>query len=420
MNKTVEAKEDHMASNGSAFVLTAAAIAGVTLCILVAMSPSHLIYDERIHIQGARLLLKGVGIIEMVRTPLPSPTGPLYPILHALFGPLTGLTAPGIRFVNLGMLALAFLALVYVFARSSENQPFARASMMLALPSVWVGGGMALTEIPALAMATVSCAFVAHSIFKKEQNDSLYSDLAAFFFAGIFAGFAVLARQTYLLMFVMFVLCFAIEKRLRLPAIIGLLVAVSLVFPVFWLWGGLVPRTYTQLGSGISISPIHGWMGLSYLAIYVALVAPGFYRSTWRWAPLLGVATLAANFMFVEFKVQPFRSVFVYLGPAEAHYLSVTSGAIIIAAGVVFLYSLLHNMWERRSEPIFLGVVLLTLVLIATTFGIGHFSSRYVLVAFPFAIIMVQPYFVPSKWGALRLLAGSGLGIFSLTSYFWP
>ena len=81
MDKAVKTKEDHMASNGSAFVLTAAAIAGVTLCILVAMSPSHLIYDERIHIQGARLLLKGVGIIEMVRTPLPSPTGPLYPML---------------------------------------------------------------------------------------------------------------------------------------------------------------------------------------------------------------------------------------------------------------------------------------------------------------------------------------------------
>ena len=134
----------------------------------------------------------------------------------------------------------------------------------------------------------------------------------------------------------------------------------------------------------------------------------------------MGVASLAANFMFVEFKVQPFRSVFVYLGHAEAHYLSVTSGAIIIAAGVVFLYSLLHGMWERRSEPICLGGGLLTLVLTATTFGIGHFSSRYVLVAFPFAIIMVQPYFVPSKWGALRLLAGSSLGIYSLTSYFWP
>ncbi len=57
MDKAVKTKEDHMTSNGSAFVLTAAAIAGVTLCILVAMSPSHLIYDERIHIEGARLLL---------------------------------------------------------------------------------------------------------------------------------------------------------------------------------------------------------------------------------------------------------------------------------------------------------------------------------------------------------------------------
>ncbi len=74
MNKTVEAKEDHMASNGSAFVLTAAAIAGVTLCILVAMSPSHLIYDERIHIEGARLLLKGIGIIEMMQAPWRCPS----------------------------------------------------------------------------------------------------------------------------------------------------------------------------------------------------------------------------------------------------------------------------------------------------------------------------------------------------------
>ena len=55
-----------------------------------------------------------------------------------------------------------------------------------------------------------------------------------------------------------------------------------------------------------------------------------------------------------------------------------------------------------------------------TAAGIGHqFSSRYVLTAFPFALLMLQPWFRPGLGAACRMVVGAGLGFASLASYYW-
>ena len=51
---------------------------------------------------------------------------------------------------------------------------------------------------------------------------------------------------------------------------------------------------------------------------------------------------------------------------------------------------------------------------------IGHqFSSRYVLIAFPFALMMLQPWVRPGIWAAARLALGALLGFASLAAYYW-
>ena len=77
-------------------VLIVAAAAVVVLVVQVAASPAVYVYDEHYHIAGARLLVDGTSIYTLLRTPLESAAGPLYPLLHALLAPLTHLQAPAI------------------------------------------------------------------------------------------------------------------------------------------------------------------------------------------------------------------------------------------------------------------------------------------------------------------------------------
>ena len=85
----------------------------------------------------------------------------------------------------------------------------------------------------------------------------------------------------------------------------------------------------------------------------------------------------------------------------------------------MLLYAMLRNVWTRCNDRLFVGATVLTIVSTSTAFAISQFSSRYVMAAFPFALIMVQPFFRASKWAALRLIAGSVVGVFCLANYYW-
>lgn len=77
------------------------------------------------------------------------------------------------------------------------------------------------------------------------------------------------------------------------------------------------------------------------------------------------------------------------------------------------------HLLDRWRDPRFTLNCLLTGLMGGTAFGVVHLvSSRYALAAFPFLLLMLQPWIELTRWTALRFAAGASLGALALASYF--
>lgn len=396
------------------------ATAIVMLCLLagaIAISPRILLYDERYYMESAYFLRAYRDIALMMATPLDLAAGPFYALFHVALAPVTGLHPPAIRFANLAALVLAIGATAAALRKLELERPVARGAMLLAVPMIWPTSGLALTEIPALACAALACAAVTGAMRSSSRAWLLWIG------GGLAAGCAVLARQTYLPAFVAFpVIAWALPRH-RSGAAIGLLVAVLAVLPMVVAWGGLTfPQWEPQRRV---LAPEYGVLAFVYLATAMTLIAPHFFFGALRtrriWGVILAVtASLGALAAATGARFPIAARVIAALPEAIREPAAWIAFSLMATLAVAACAAAVLRLWENRSDRRFLLLALLTTLLTGTAAGIGHqFSSRYVLTAFPFALLLVQPWFVANRWAALRLGIGAALGFASLAAYYW-
>jgi hypothetical protein len=384
---------------------------------MIAFSPHALIYDEHYHMEAARLLAAGSSLNEMLRSPLDSAAGPFYGVLHAALQPITKLEAPAVRFVNFFLLLAAVGGLGYCFKTWRFDSPWQRAAVLSGIPMVWVTTGIALTEVPGLALVTAGVAMVVWVLNRAGQRSAIA--FAGFFVAGVFGGLAITARQTYLPIILAPFMIALVDKRWRWPALLAVLAASAIPLPMFVIWKGLTRSSQAHVGEGIAID--HGLLAFSYLAVVVCIIAPRFFMARWRIAAGAGVIGFLVNVVFVKFEWKAAAGLANHL----PHFFldrcyAILVGSVLVSSVIVFLIAIGANLWERRQDKLFVLAMIQTVVLTATAFGIVHlFSSRYVLNSFPFALVTVQPFFSLSNWSAARILAGAALGAASLSTYYW-
>lgn len=151
----------HQLSAERPWLLGSIAVLGAgVLCGLVAISPPHVVYDEGLHLRQVGTLADS-GLWAMLTTPSTSAAGPVYPFLHYALSPLTDLSAPAVRVLNLLLTAATIALLALVLARYGYRNVWQRAGLLLAVPMVWVCAGMALTEIPPIFFVTAAVAVLA-------------------------------------------------------------------------------------------------------------------------------------------------------------------------------------------------------------------------------------------------------------------
>lgn len=400
-------------------VLLAAGAVLAVLAIMIAVSPSILIYDERYYMESSYYLAAYPDLLGPLRTPLDLAAGPLYPYLHVLLAPLTQLQVPAVRYVNLAALVAVLGCSWRTLALLGYRDAAARASMLLAMPMIGPTAGMALTEIPALAMASLSVLAAVEAVATQTPRRAwLWWTLA-----GLAAGLAILGRQTYLPALVGFALVGWKRPGQRGGALLAFLLAVALILPMIVIWGGLSPPT--QLPAMRAIAPEHGVVAFIFLACVTLLIAPGFFtaavatpRRALIGAGLALLAGIAALLGAIRFEVAARVIAAVPPGLQVPADLALRAGMTGVAA--LFLIAAAVNVWERRDNSRFVLFTLLTVLANGTAAGIGHqFSSRYVLIAFPFALVMLQPWIRPGAWAAARLMLGAALGFASLAAYYW-
>ena len=411
--------QDPPAERASPWPMSAAGLALLAIATLIALSPRVLLYDERYYMQSAWFLAERRDFVALMRTPLDLAAGPLYAYLHVLAMPLTGLQVPAARFVNLACLMIAIAASARGIGRLGYTAAPARAAMLLAVPMVGPTAGLALTELPALALASLAALGAVEGLAAATPARSRWW----WGFAGIGAGFAVLGRQTYLPALAGFAALGWAYREHAWRAAGAAALALACVAPMVALWGGLSPPSNTAAGPGFV--PPHAVLALIYLAAACALIAPGFFAAPLRLArdKPLGVGTAGAVLAATALVLLdlPIASRVVAVAPA-ALQLPLQAGlrAVLALVAALFVLAAAVNGIERGHDRRFALLAGLTLALTATAAGIGHqFSSRYVLAAFPFALLMLQRWLRPGPWAAARLLFGAGLGLASLAAYYW-
>jgi len=391
----------------------------VLLGILVGLSPPWLIYDERAYMEGPYVLASGAGFRELMTTRLDITAGPLYAYIHYIASPVTGLTPPSMRYVNVALLVVLLWTLASTIEKLGYDHARSRAAMMLAVPMIGSTTGLALTEVPALALVGVACACVASC----HGRQSRAYDLACYAIAGVCAGLAILGRQTYLPGLVGFVLIAAAVPRYRLACLLAIAIAGLIVAPLVVLWGGLTPPWQPNVASGINLQ--HGILAFVYLAVVAVLIAPGFVIEAYARPRLrlVGMAAIPATFLvawLLELRFDVAQRV-VNIFPASTEpliQLAATSAMLAIAG--LFGIAAAHHLWDRRADKRFLLLMGMTVLLNGTAVGIAHqFSSRYVLVSFPFALLALQPWIRANQWAAARIILGASLGMASLAAYYW-
>jgi hypothetical protein len=407
--------------SGAGWIVAAACLSALALVVMVAAGPNAFVYDERYYIVGAQLLAKGASFREFLLAPLSTPAGPLYPTLHYLLSPITQIQPWAIRWVNLALLGLAGAAISFCIGRQGYDHPAARAAMLLGVPMMWVCSGMALTEVPAFAAASLGCAALTVALTAPAGDKRRL--WAGFLLAGLCLAIAVLGRQPYLPAVVGLVVIAVAIPRARFPALAAAALAIALPLPIFLLWGGIVPPQVAFVGGGLS--PWHGVLGFAYLSIVILILAPRYYLTRWRWAlgagAVVGGGAALIGLLIGGLDVNVAAGVSRRLPNALATVFQFGIAAVLIGGAAALLVAMTFNMFERRQDHLFVLVTLITIGLTATAALVIHqFSSRYLMTAFPFILLAVQPYFTPSRWAAARLVLGSLIGFGSLFTYLHP
>lgn len=383
---------------------------------LIALSPRVLIYDERYYMEASWFLIDRFDFFAMMSTPLDVAAGPFYAYLHYFLAPLTELRPPAIRFVNWACLAGVIVANAAIIRRLGHDHGVARAAMVLAVPMIWSTSGLALTELPALLLVSLAVLATVAAVTATPARAWLLLAVA-----GVCAGLALLARQTYLPALIGFLLVGIGNRRLLAPALLASGLALVVFSPLVIAWGGLTPPWQIPLG-GISIA--HGVMAFVYLATATLLIAPDYFLTAlanrrFRLAGLaaIGLTMLLLGVTGLRLDIASQVIARLPIGLQEPGRLAATLVMSAIASGMAV--ATLFHLWQERGNSRLLALGLLTMMMTGTAAGIVfQFSSRYVLGAFPFALLMLQPWVAANRWAALRLAIGALLGCASLTAYY--
>jgi len=382
------------------------------------------LFDEAYFVRNFALFEKHGLSAEFLRNMDNQAPGPLYELVHFAFRPLTHLTTPGIRLVNVFLLAMTILLLtrtisILTHTRFGESLPWGVA--LIAVPMVWQVTGLALTEMPTMFFSVLTVLLLLLAIQSEEKT--LKSSLLALA-AGASLGLSILGRSPFLTLGlasgILLLYDFRSVRRWRTLLLFGV-VAMSMAIPVFIIWGGLVPPQQAFVGKGYS--GWHGILAYAYGALLTVIIAPRWFyfrRSVILYLALAYIVFLLINIFLVRYEYAPLDRMLGRVLPGSFMKIyPLLISPLLATLSLYFIASSLRQAWIRRSEPFFVFILFAGLLLLASSFKVTHlFSTRYVAQAAPMFVLLFPGYDRFSWSRLLRFIAGMAIGYLSLETYF--
>lgn len=407
-------------------LLWAAGTAYVLLLLITLGHTQPPLFDEVGFVQNV-VLFRDMGFTREFLLTMPDQApGPLYQFVHYPLWPLTGLEAPGIRLVNIVLLAGIILLMAATLKRMLQypySEALSWAAALVVVPMVWQVSGLALSEVPAMFFATASVFTVRQAV--AYENDRPGKSIALACLSGILLGLTILGRSPFLLLAfaggAMLLGNFGNIKRWRTVLLYGG-IGLGLALPVFLIWGGLVPPDQKAVNTG-GLSLWHGILAFAYAALFTLIVAPKWFyisRKLLVYMGLFYIAFFALNYMVLDYKYYPLSEVLKKVAPQGfMNIYPYLISPLLATMAVYFVGCCAVRAWEHRGNPFFLFLLAGGMALLASSFSVTHlFSTRYVAQAAPFLVMVMAGYDKPGRARLLRFAIGVFIGVLSLETYF--
>jgi 4-amino-4-deoxy-L-arabinose transferase-like glycosyltransferase len=388
------------------------------LLLQVLMSPVGVVFDE--YVFHANLLLYqkyGLSKTFLMNIQKQAP-GPLYQIIHGFFGELTQHRPFAIRLTNLGFLGLMMLLLYWgAKVHFGVQNTLEKTLSLITIPWVWLIGGIALTELPAMLFVGL---FLVTYFYLPTTTHLVHRGLLVVV-CGVSLALAILGRSPFLMLIGGVVLLIFTDFK-RYFWVNSLILGITFVgfIPVFWLWQGLVPP---RLAYPNSFNFFFGFLALAYASFVFFILEPKwlyFKRTHFRYYALLLFTSLIINYKWHLFLFLPLQSVLLKVkNPTLITQLSYVAPCLFLPFSFLFLCSFYRRLREQRHDPRQLFLYVCYLLIMATFVKITHtFSPRYVIQALPLTFLMVIPYFRFTRLKILLAVCGILFGAYSLHSYY--
>lgn len=401
-------------------------IAGLLLLSATAIfNPNGFVFDEVLFPPNVELMEKhGFGktfLIEMID----QAPGPLYEFVHLPLKPLTNLQPQAMRIVNLMIFFLIVGVLVLIYRQTENKQHALYLSLhIIAITTLWQVAGLVLTEMPAMLFANLSFLFGVMILNHRDDNKKvlLYSALM-----GITGGLAILGRTPYLVMLPAFfgvlvlIWFFKFGKVSIARAFIPYaVIALSMIIPIFIIWGGMVPPLQPKVEG--AIQPWHGLLACAYAGVIGFIIYPKWFVFNNTILIILTGAYLVfftLGLMELGFEYAPMATTVIRIAGLNAFNIYVKLISPLLATfGFYFLVCCWYRGKENLHNAIYLFALLASLAILASSAKISHqFSSRYVAQAAPFLVILFAKVDEKDNWRWIRLAVGITMGFLSLNTY---
>ncbi|MBS0631521.1 MAG: hypothetical protein JSS11_06380 [Verrucomicrobia bacterium] len=382
-----------------------AALFALVLLVGILTSTRERIYDERYHLERVDELAAGRPWRDIFTEKSPSAVGPIFPLSSALIGCIT----PDVRavrlFVWLSAIGVYFLtAFLLKQSKSTGAAPLPAALLLGCTPFV-VSGALALTEMLALAFALGAFAMVW----------APWNRLARIILSGTLFALAVLTRQTSLIFALPLAALWYAVERIKFVELILLAVLPTVALEtLLMLWGGLTPPGQEHLSGGFSLP--HVIQAGIYCAVMGCIINPGYVLNRWM---LVALSTTLIGNIALGLIEEP---VLLTLFPEHSYSAAIFSRAFFGAGiGLAFGYffSVAAEAWANRSTTDAVWIGSAVLVIISCGAIVAQFSSRYVVAAIPFLLLLGRnrAYPIGAKLALALMIVGFLLGINALRGY---
>ncbi|MBV8253774.1 MAG: hypothetical protein JO154_14290 [Chitinophaga sp.] len=383
------------------------------------------LFDEPLFIRNLFLMEKeGLSARFLLEMNDQAP-GPLYQMIHYPLYFLTQWQMPGLRLVNMTLLAGITFMLVRIIVQHykiNAGTAFLYALNIMAVPMIWQVSGMALTEIPPLFFSLLAIYWLLLSINSMQSVtiSVLYSLLA-----GVAMGLAVLGRSPFIVMIPasgILILHHWRDSRRWMVIILFALTALAICAPVIYIWKGLMPPKQALVAAG-GFSLWHGILAFAYGAMMTIIIAPSWFIFNRKILGGLLITYLVfslLNIFVLHYSYAPLSEALEKVLPtAMVRIYPFVISPVLATVALYYLVCSMYQAWIRRSEETYLFLLASCLLILATSCGVTHlFSSRYVAQAAALAVLLLVPYDRLNYWKLARFAVGMLIGFLSLETYF--